>query len=72
MSNWVQYEVWSEDGEHQELVLTTASRKEALTAAEKEHKETSAIVTVYEETVDGDYQLVKEFSWVLWAVSSFG
>ena len=48
MSNWVQYEVWSEDGEHQELVLTTASRKEALVAAEKEHKETSAIVTVYE------------------------
>ena len=62
MSNWVQYEVWSEDGEHQELVLTTASRKEALVAAEKEHKETSAIVTVYEETVDGDYQLVKVFS----------
>jgi hypothetical protein len=63
MSNWVQYEVWSEDGEgHQELVLTTASRKEALAIAEKEHKETSAIVTVYEETVDGDYELVKEFS----------
>ena len=63
MSNWVQYEVWSEDGDgHQELVPTTASRKEALTAAEKEHKETSAIVTVYEETVDGDYGLIKEFS----------
>jgi hypothetical protein len=63
MSNWVQYEVWSEDGDgHQELVLTTASRKEALTAAEKEHKETGAIVTVYEETMDGDYGLIKEFS----------
>ena len=62
MSNWVQYEVWSEDGEHQELVLTTASRKEALAIAEKEHKETSAIITVYEETVDGEYKLIKEFS----------
>ena len=62
MSNWVQYEVWSEDGEHQELVLTTASRKEALVAAEKEHKETSALVTVYEETADGDYALIREFS----------
>lgn len=61
MSNWVQYEVWSEDGEHQELVLTTASRKEALVAAGKEHKETSALVTVYEETSDGDYELIKEF-----------
>ena len=63
MSNWVQYEVWSEDGSgHQELVLTTASRKEALSVAEKEHNETSAIVTVYEETADGDYELVEEFS----------
>jgi hypothetical protein len=63
MSNWIQYEVWSEDGSgHQELVLTTASRKDALSVAEKEHKETSAIVTVYEETADGDYELVKEFS----------
>jgi len=63
MSNWIQYEVWSEDGSgHQELVLTTASRKDALSAAEKEHKDTSAIVTVYEETADGDYEMVKEFS----------
>jgi len=63
MSKWVQYEVWSEDGsDHQELVLTTASRKEALAAAEKEHKETGAIVTVYEETIDGDYEMIKEFS----------
>ena len=63
MSNWIQYEVWSEDGSgHQELVLTTASRKDALAAAEKEHKDTSAIVTVYEETADGDYEMVKEFS----------
>lgn len=63
MSNWIQYEVWSEDGSgHQELVLTTASRKDALSVAEKEHKDTSAIVTVYEETADGDYGMVKEFS----------
>ena len=61
--NWVQYEVWAEDDSgHLELIETTASRKEALAIAEKEHKETSAIVTVYEETVDGDYGLIKEFS----------
>jgi hypothetical protein len=63
MSNWVQYEVWSEDGEGQsELIETTASKKDALRIAEHTYKETNAIVTVYEETVDGDYQLIKEFS----------
>lgn len=63
MSNWVQYEVWSEDGEGQsEIIETTASKKDALRIAERTHKETNAIVTVYEETTDGDYQLIKEFS----------
>jgi len=60
MSNWIQYEVWAEDGTgHQELVETTASKKEALQTAEKIHKETNAIVTVYD---DSGYDLVKEFS----------
>jgi hypothetical protein len=63
MSNWVQYEVWSEDGDGQsEIIETTASKKDALRIAERTHKETNAIVTVYEETTDGDYQLIKEFS----------
>ena len=63
MSTWVQYEVWSEDGSgQQELVDTTASKKDALSIAERTHKETNAIVTVYEETVDGDYEMIKEFS----------
>jgi hypothetical protein len=61
--NWVQYEVWSEDDSgHQELIETTASKKDALRIAERTHKDTNAIVTVYEETTDGDYQLIKEFS----------
>ena len=63
MSNWVQYEVWSEDGSGpSELIETTASKKDALRIAERIHKDTNAIVTVYEETTDGDYQLIKEFS----------
>jgi len=63
MSNWVQYEVWSEDGDGQsEIIETTASKKDALRIAERTHKETNAIVTVYEETVDGDYEMIKEFS----------
>jgi hypothetical protein len=61
--NWVQYEVWSEDDSgHQELIDTTASRKDALAIAERIYKETNAIVTVYEETDDGGYDLIKEFS----------
>jgi len=60
--NWVQYEVWAEDDSgHLELIETTASRKEALAIAEKEHKETSDIITVYEETADGDYEAIKQF-----------
>jgi hypothetical protein len=63
MSNWIQYEVWAEDGTgHQELVETTASKKEALQTAEKIHKETNAIVTVYEDNDNSGYDLVKEFS----------
>jgi hypothetical protein len=61
--NWVQYEVWAEDDSgHTELIETTASKKDALTLAENIHTETKAIVTVYEDTNDGDYALIKEFS----------
>ena len=61
--NWVQYEVWAEDDDgHQELVDTTASKKDALRIAERTHKETNAIVTVHEEDADGNYELIKEFS----------
>jgi hypothetical protein len=55
--------VWAEDDSgHQELIETTASKKDALRIAERTHKDTNAIVTVYEETTDGDYALIKEFS----------
>jgi hypothetical protein len=61
--NWVQYEVWAEDGDgHQELVETTASKKDALSIAERTHRETNAIVTVYEDSDDNGYDLIKEFS----------
>jgi hypothetical protein len=60
--NWVQYEVWAEDDEgHQELIETTASKKDALRIAERTHKETDMIVTVHEEDDDGNYGLIKEF-----------
>jgi hypothetical protein len=60
--NWVQYEVWAEDeAGHQELSETTASRKEALSLAERTYRDGASIVTVYEETSDGDYATVKEF-----------
>ena len=61
--NWVQYEVWSEDDSgQQDLIETTASKKDAIRIAERTHKENNSRVTVYEETTDGDYQLIKEFS----------
>jgi hypothetical protein len=60
--NWQQYEVWSEDDlGHQEIVETTASKKEALALAQRVHNETKAYVTVYQETSDGDYEMIKEF-----------
>jgi len=61
--NWVQYEVWAEDDDgRQELIETTASKKDALSIAERTHRDTDMIVTVYEETTSGDYELIKEFS----------
>jgi hypothetical protein len=62
MTNWVQYEVWAEDDDgHQELIETTASRKQALSEAQKAFNEGLGRVTVYEETTDGDYEMIKEF-----------
>ena len=60
--NGVQYEVWAEDDDgRQELVETTASKKEALAVAQRTFNEGLGIVTVYEETTDGDYEMIKEF-----------
>ena len=62
MSNWVQYEVWAEDDEgHQELIETTASKKQALSVAQKAFNEGAGTVTVHEESSDGDYEMIKEF-----------
>lgn len=62
MSNWTQYEVWAEVEGHQELVETTASRKEALTLAQKVFNEGADIVKVYEESNDGTYTEIKTLS----------
>jgi len=62
MTNWVQYEVWAEDDNgHQELIETTASRKEALSVAQRAFNEGLGIVTVHEESSDGNYETIKEF-----------
>ena len=60
--NWVQYEVWAEDDSgHLELIETTASRKEALAIGQKTFNDGATMVTVYEETADGDYEAIKQF-----------
>jgi hypothetical protein len=58
--NWVQYEVWAEEDGHQELIETTASRKEALALAQQTFDEGCEYVKVFEETSNGDYELIKE------------
>ena len=60
--NWVQYEVWAESEGHQELIETTASRKEALALAQRTFDDGVDPVTVYEETADGDYAQIKQIS----------
>jgi len=61
--NWVQYEVWAEDDHgHQELIQTTASRKEALALGKKTFNDGATVVTVYEETADGDYEQIEQLS----------
>jgi hypothetical protein len=60
--NWVQYEVWAEDDSgHLELIETTASRKEALAIGKNTFNDRATMVTVYEETADGDYEAIKQF-----------
>lgn len=62
MTNWVQYEVWAEgDDGRSELVGTTASKKEALSLAQKAFNDGHGIITVHEEDIDGNYDLIKEF-----------
>ena len=60
--NWVQYEVWAELDGHQELIETTASRKEALALAQQTFADGADQVTVYEETADGDYEQIEQLS----------
>ena len=58
--NWTQYEVWAEMDGHQELIETTASKKEAIQLAERTFNDGVDFVKVFEETDDGDYTLIKE------------
>ena len=60
--SWTQYEVWAELDGHQELIETTHSKKEALALAEKTFNEGCDFVEVFEETNEGDYQSVKQYS----------
>jgi len=60
--NWTQYEVWAEMDGHQELIETTASKKEAIQLAERTFNDGVDFVQVFEETADGDYTIVKELS----------
>lgn len=62
MNNWTQYEVWAEMDGHQELIETTASRKEALQIAEKTFNDGCDLVQVFEETQDGDYAEIKSWA----------
>jgi hypothetical protein len=57
------YEVWAEDDTgHQELIDTTKSRSHAMQLAEQTLASGLwVIATVYQETEDGDLELVKEF-----------
>lgn len=59
---WTQYEVWAELEGHQELIETTASKKEALALAKKTFNEGAEVVTVYAETTDGDYEEIERIS----------
>jgi hypothetical protein len=58
------YEIWAEDDTgHQELIDTTKSLSHAMQLAEKTlSDDVWIIVTVYQETEDGDLKLIKEFT----------
>ena len=60
--SWTQYEVWAEMDGHQELIETTHSRKEALQVAEATFNTGCDFVEVFEETDDGDYNSIKQYS----------
>lgn len=54
------YEIWTEnESGHQELIETTGDRRQALRIA-KEAKEPGLIVTIYQETEDGDLEMIEE------------
>lgn len=57
------YEVWAEDADgHQELIDTTKSRTHAMQLAQRTLTENNwVITTVYQETEDGDLEIIKEF-----------
>jgi hypothetical protein len=60
--SWTQYEVWAEIDGHQELIETTASRKEAVAMAERTFRDGCDLVEVFEETSDGEYTSIKRLS----------
>jgi hypothetical protein len=54
------YEIWTEDESgHQELIETTGDRGQALRIA-KEAKAPGLTVTIYQETEDGDLEMIEE------------
>ena len=54
------YEIWTEDESgHQELIETTGDKRQALRIAETA-KGPGLIVTVYQETDDGDLEMIEE------------
>lgn len=54
------YEIWAEDESgHQELIETTGDRNQARRIA-KEAKEPGVTVIIYQETEDGDLELIEE------------
>ena len=60
--SWTQYEVWAEMDGHQELIETTHSKKDALQMAQQTYNDGCDLVQVFEETNEGDYNLIKELS----------
>ena len=60
--SYLLFEVWEEDAiGHQELIETTASRKEAFEIADQCMGEGAVAVVVYQESETGDPILIKRF-----------
>ena len=54
------YEIWSEDANgHQELIETTGDKSQAFRIA-NEAKTPDVTIIVYQETEDGDLEMIKE------------